>query len=227
MVLISSGTFSGYQVTKPTLWHIIPPVVIAYLCNIVQHVSLSFYCNVLCLHSSESCFWTGFKLQWAGSLPTLEELKAANWTAFCFFECVCVGVFAACFDSPVLMDGAFRCEKVNRSPTVVSLCSLSLQIGVPVCPWVCVCKNIQYYIQGCFISVCSSPLSCTGFCVTACVYVFFCRVCSASVLKTEEPTWFQPPVGLMAFEEMKCLLSSTHAAALICCPLKIHTHTQT
>lgn len=62
-------------------------------------------------------------------------------------------------------------------------------------------------------------------CVTACVYVFFCRVCSASVLKTEEPTWFQPPVGLMAFEEMKCLLSSTHAAALICCPLKIHTHT--
>lgn len=36
MVLISSGTFSGYQVTKPTLWHIIPRVVIAYLCNIVS-----------------------------------------------------------------------------------------------------------------------------------------------------------------------------------------------
>lgn len=117
-------------------------------------------------------------------------------------------------------------KKVNRSPTGVSLRSLSLQIGAPVCPWVCVCMNIQYYIQRCFISVCSSPLSCTGFCVTACVYrFFFYSVCSASVLKTEETTWFQPPVGLVAFEEMKCRLSSTHTAALICCPLKIHTHT--
>lgn len=30
-----------------------------------------------------------------------------------------------------LMDGVFRCEKVNRRPTGVSLRSLSLQIGVP------------------------------------------------------------------------------------------------
>lgn len=68
-------------------------------------------------------------------------------------------------------------KKVNRSPTGVSLRSLSLQIGAPVCPWVCVCMNIQYYIQRCFISVCSSPLSCTGFCVTACVYRFFFLQC--------------------------------------------------
>lgn len=65
-----------------------------------EHVSLSFYCNVLCLHSSESCFWTGFKLQWAGSLPTLEELKAANWTAFCFFLSVYVWEFRSMLWQP-------------------------------------------------------------------------------------------------------------------------------
>lgn len=89
-----------------------------------------------------------------------------------------------------------------------------------------VCARIYSIIYRGALSVCAHPRSAVqAFVLLHVCTFFFCRVCSASVLKTEEPTWFQPPVGLMAFEEMKCLLSSTHAAALICCPLKIHTHT--
>ena len=90
-----------------------------------------------------------------------------------------------------------------------------------------VCAWIYSIIYRGALSVCAHHRSAVWAFVLlhVCTVFFFYSVCSASVLKTEETTWFQPPVGLVAFEEMKCRLSSTHTAALICCPLKIHTHT--
>lgn len=81
------------------------------------------------------------------------------------FICVCVCVyktiislcvfvsFPACLDSTPLMDGVFRCEKVNRSPTGVSLSSLSLQIAVSACPCVCVCAPVCACVYECTVGV--------------------------------------------------------------------------
>ena len=137
------------------------------------------------------------------------------------------GSFPACFDSPVLMDGAFRCEKGEQKPNwsftpqfVTTNRRACVSLSMCVHEYTVLYTEVLY--QCVLITAQLYGLLCYCMCVP---FFFFYSVCSASVLKTEETTWFQPPVGLVAFEEMKCRLSSTHTAALICCPLKIHTHT--
>lgn len=191
---------------------------------------MSFHCYVLCLQSSKSWLWTSFKLQREGSLLT--ELKAANRTAFYLCVracqtirslCMCV-TFPARLVSPVLMDGVFRCEKVNRSPKEFHTAVCHYKLVCLVCP--CVCMNILKV--GLLVCVCAQRsaalLSFTGCCVTVCT-----DMCVCFLLKTEQPAWFQPPVGFVAFEEMKCQLASPHALPLIWCPSKYtlaHTNTK-
>lgn len=93
---------------------------------------------------------------------------------------MCVSCSAR-FDSPALMDGAFRCEKVNTSPTGVLLCSLSLQIAASLCPCVCLCLFV--YDGRCAEQLCSDLLACCVHCafIVCCVYFF------ASLLEKEDP----------------------------------------
>lgn len=50
--------------------------------------------------------------------------------------------FRAGFVSFVLMDGVFRWARGNQSPTAALRCRLSPQIGLSVCPCVCLSTSV-------------------------------------------------------------------------------------
>lgn len=128
--------------SKHTWWYIISIVLKAIF-------ELVLSCSQKAAHQSSP----------TSKLPTRQRFMSVYVCVYIQLLCMCVS-FPAGFDSLAVMDGVFRCEKVNRSPTGVSLSSLSLQIGV------CVFVSLHLWTSVCvwIYSKCASWCACVCVC---------------------------------------------------------------